>query len=336
MSVLTVLLVNDSIIQLSLHIFLYALVANLLIMSLIKSHATHTEQAFGIVLQIIILMVHIYIVYGLDKNLLYRVISVALLMLSVTIDYYILKHRDVPFVFSTVGEDAISFEDIKHYHTKIVKKSNLLEQAGKVFTPNTVKELAKEFSRHSSIRYVNKSALSKEYFEHLDESLSDLNVYIVLSDTGSPASDVIGLFTQKPFNHASISFDPELKTLVSYNGGARLTPPGLNAEMLQHFCQKEGAAIRVYRLAVTLEQKKGMVERVKKIDREGSAYNLLGLALRRSMKPNIMFCSQFVYNLLLTVGAQYFEENPDNLKPTDLIELDYDRKLEFVENILLS
>ena len=76
-----------------------------------------------------------------------------------------------------------------------------------------------------------------------------------------------------------------------------------------------------------------MLEAVRRIDREGSAYNTMGLVTKHSYKPNIMFCSQFVYRMLQEAGLTYFHKRPGEVRPTDFIELDYHRKLEFLEEI---
>jgi len=62
-------------------------------------------------------------------------------------------------------------------------------------------------------------------------------------------------------------------------------------------------------------------------------HNLLGLVFKYSHKPNIMFCSQFVYTLLIKSGTNYFEKMAAHVKPTDFVELDYYRKLEFAYEI---
>ena len=76
-----------------------------------------------------------------------------------------------------------------------------------------------------------------------------------------------------------------------------------------------------------------MLAAVERINREGSAYNMMGLVTKWSYKPNIMFCSQFVYRMLQEAGLAYFEKRPGEARPTDFVELDYRRKLEFVEEI---
>jgi hypothetical protein len=137
------------------------------------------------------------------------------------------------------------------------------------------------------------------------------------------------MFTRKQYNHASLSFDKELKTIISYNGGENIYPPGLNMEMVKYFNKKQDSSIIVYSLSISAEKKKMIIKKIKEINTEGNAYNLFGLVLKFSFKPNIMFCSQFVYKMLKDVGLNYFEKEEGQIKPTDLIELDYDRKLNY-------
>ena len=79
-----------------------------------------------------------------------------------------------------------------------------------------------------------------------------------------------------------------------------------------------------------------MIEKVREINREGSAYNLLGLAFKYSFRPNIMFCSQFVYQMLQHAGLAYFEKKSTEVRPTGFVELDYHRKLEFAYDLKLN
>ena len=194
-------------------------------------------------------------------------------------------------------------------------------------------EIIEDLPRHSSTSYINNESLTEAYFNQAERSLDDPYVYIVVSNTGSAASELISVFTQKPFNHVSFSFDENLDTILSYNGGEHVYPPGLNAEMIEFFNQKEGASMIVYRLHAGNEKKAAMIEQVRHINEQGSAYNLLGLVFKYSHRPNIMFCSQFVYSLLKKVDLNYFERKAELVKPTDLVELDYFRKLEFVREV---
>lgn len=163
--------------------------------------------------------------------------------------------------------------------------------------------------------------------------MDDEYIYLVVAKTKTAPSEVIGLFTNKQYNHISISFDQELLTAISYNGGEKILPPGLNPELLGRLTQNNGSAVMVYKLPATGRQKRIILDKIKEINTEGSAYNLLGLVFKFSYKPNIMFCSQFIYTMLKIADLNYFEYNAANVKPMDFVELDYHRKLEFVYEI---
>ena len=78
------------------------------------------------------------------------------------------------------------------------------------------------------------------------------------------------------------------------------------------------------------------MEEVRRIDQMGSSYNILGLFVPYSHKENIMFCSQFVYTILKAAGIHYFEKKPEEVKPTDFVELDYKRNSEYHSQIFLK
>jgi hypothetical protein len=180
-------------------------------------------------------------------------------------------------------------------------------------------ELVRELPRHSSSRYITRRSLPETYFDRAYATLDDPYVYIVLSDTGSPASRLIRIFTAAVYNHVSLSFDRALATLVSYNGGNRVSSPGLNAEGLSVLNGKAGASLVVYRLSLEPAQKRMLIDRIARINREGSSYNLLGLVTKKSKLPNIMFCSQFVYSSLDEAGLAYFEKEEGKVQPEDFI-----------------
>ncbi|MDR1575188.1 MAG: hypothetical protein LBS37_04205 [Treponema sp.] len=211
----------------------------------------------------------------------------------------------------------------------INKVKEVIEKGRASLSKENIDELLKDIPRHDSFRYINKGSLTKEYFDLAYQTMEDKNIYIIISNTGSPASEIISMFTRKQYNHASISFDKELKTIVSYNGGERIYPPGLNMEMIKYFNKKQDSSIIVYSIPITAEKKKKIIDKINVINKQGNAYNLFGIVFKFSFKPNIMFCSQFVYRMLKDVGLNYFEKKDGQIKPTDLIELDYYRKLKY-------
>ncbi|MDR2375494.1 MAG: hypothetical protein LBD96_03545 [Treponema sp.] len=181
-------------------------------------------------------------------------------------------------------------------------------------------ELIQDLPRHSSSRYITHGSLPSGWFERAYATLDDPYVYIVLSDTGSPASRFISLFTAAVYNHVSLAFDRNLETLVSYNGGNGVSSPGLNVESLETLNQKAGASLAIYRLRLEPAQKRIIIERIQAINREGSSYNIAGLLSGKSRLPNIMFCSQFVYSVLDEVGLAYFKKKNGEVRPEDFIK----------------
>ncbi|GHV38513.1 hypothetical protein FACS189490_00580 [Clostridia bacterium] len=250
------------------------------------------------------------------------------------INRYISAGKYASFYLPSVTEVAtVSFAELRGVIDTVNRMGGKINETRKKVTRKGVKELLRDLPRHDPFRYINNESLTDAYFEKARETLSDPSVYIIISRTGSAASELISVFTQKEYNHASLSFDRNLETIISYNGGERVYPPGLNYEMLEFFNKTKGSSVMVYRLPATSAQKLQILGKIEEINREGSAYNTMGLVLKYSHKPNIMFCSQFVYNMLKLSGLAYFTKRAENVKPTDLIELDYYKKLEFAYEI---
>lgn len=197
---------------------------------------------------------------------------------------------------------------------------------------NTVSDmflLAADMPRHNSINYINKNTLNERYFEIAQNSVESGYLYIILSSTGSAAGELIQKVTKKEYAHASIAFDEELETIVSYNGGENIYAPGLNHELIEFFSKKDDANIIIYKIKADRDKKQKVLDEIRKINHEGSSYNILGLFVPYSHRENIMFCSQFVYCMLKVAGLDYFEKKPEEVKPTDFVELDYKRNLEY-------
>ncbi len=259
-----------------------------------------------------------------------KIIGLASCYVPFIVERFLTINKYVSFYLPSLQEiSVVSFAEIKSNRDRLHEAVKGINKAGDTINWENIKSIATDIPRNSSFRYTSNGALSDEYFEQAYKSLEDPYIYIVLSDTGSPASEIISLFTHKSYSHASLAFDFDLKTIVSYNGGERVYPPGLNKEAIEFFNKKSDSGILVYRMKVTNEQKFKIIDKIKEINTEGSAYNLMGLVLKYSHKPNIMFCSQFVYKMLKYAGICYFEKRDEFVHPMDLVELDYHRKLEF-------
>ncbi len=270
-------------------------------------------------------------------QLMKNAIGVFILSLPYLLEYFVTIKKYTEFYLPSIEElNTMSFDQLKLVDEIVQGTLENVGQLRKTVTPNHLIEIAAELPRHSSIQYLNNGSLTEAYFAEVERSLSDPHLYVVVSNTGSAASEIISVFTRKQYNHASLSFDRELKTIISYNGGEKVYPPGLNQEMIEFFNKKEDSSLIVYELDAGEEQKRKLLEKIREINENGSAYNMLGLVLKTSLKPNIMFCSQFVYNMLKYVNLEYFEKADGKVKPTDLVELDYHRKLKFCYDIHLN
>jgi len=237
------------------------------------------------------------------------------------------------YQFSVMDVSSISFEMIKKIHGSGSIFNHKIRKGTSSLSKENLNEIIKDIPRHSYINYLNKNTLTDQYFEECKKTMDDKHLYIIISNTGSPASELISLFTNKAYNHVSLSFDRDLKTIISYNGGENIAPPGLNSEQLVFFNKKDDASIMVYKIPASKEKKQAVIDKIKEINEAGSAYNLIGLVTKFSIKPNIMFCSQFVYETLKFVGLEYFHSTPTKVKPTDFVENDYYRKLQFCYEI---
>jgi hypothetical protein len=264
----------------------------------------------------------------------HRIIGLIFVFAPFTIDGIINRKAGGKFLLPSV--DDIKVFTFNEVIENIEAFKKIITQGQKTFSKKNMDELLNDLPRHNSFRYINKGSLTSAYFESAYQTLDDLRIYIVISNTGSPASEIISIFTRKQYNHVSLAFDKELKTIVSYNGGEKIFPPGLNMEMIKYLNKKNDASIIVYSLPIAREQKKIIIDKIQEINEQGNAYNILGLVLKLSFRPNIMFCSQFVYKMLKIAGVKYFEMKEEQIKPTDFIEMDYERKLKYEYRIMFN
>ena len=263
-----------------------------------------------------------------------KLTSTVIIFLPLIIEkLFFIKNNNTFFMPSIQDFAVVTYAQYVHDKDKIIAAANTARKAGKALSKDNLSKALDLAPEQSSFHYVSDRNISDEYFQVAYDNIEDEHIYIVLTDSGSPASEVISIFTKRQFNHVSLSFDRDLQTVVSYNGGQNVSLPGLNHEMIDCFNKKDDSSIMLYRLSATKEQKQKMIEKIKEINQEGSAYNLLGLIFKYSFRPNIMFCSQFVYQMLKHAGLEYFEKKCTEVRPHDLIELDYYRKLEYIDEV---
>lgn len=274
---------------------------------------------------------------GIQSGLLFeleRIVAVCMIILTFFALYmnylYAVQKRFFPAVQDA---SAVSFQMMKEAYFRAGSIKNTMVKSKSTLNRNSLAEIARDIPRHSYTKYLNKGSLTEDFFRECESSLEDEHIYVVISCTGSSSSELISLFTRKEYNHVSLSFDRDLRTILSYNGGENVYPPGLNREHLDYFHRKKDASMLVYSLDAPREKKRMILDKIKEINQNGSAYNLVGLVTKVSVRPNIMFCSQFVYSILRYADLVYFTEKAACVKPSDLIERDYYRKLKFCYEI---
>jgi len=153
-------------------------------------------------------------------------------------------------------------------------------------------------------------------------------VYILLTDTWSFFTKLIKLYTKKPYNHASISFDSKLSEVYSF-GRKKVWNPfsgGFVKENVKQGLFKQ-ADCSIYSLTVTEDQMEKMKRYILEIEeqKENYRYNFFGLfgfILNKPIKrEKALFCSQFVASVLKKCNIINFEKPPSLIAPYDLQEI---------------
>ena len=239
--------------------------------------------------------------------------------------------------FDFIHLDNFAIDSVKRLQLKKENYLTIYSEGKTKLNRKNIRYLVKDIPRHGYLNYTNRKSLPNDYFKLSREYINkETKLYFVLSETGSPASEVLSLFTHEEYNHISLSFDRSLYTMLSYNGGNSYQEPGLNAESLSSLNQKEDSRLVVYSLKVDKADRFKILNRIKQINEQGSAYNVLGLLTNVSIRPNMMYCSQFVYQMLEEIHLNYFPLPQNKIKPTDFIDYDHDQTLTLEYRMSLS
>ncbi|MEH7238137.1 hypothetical protein [Bacillus sp. JJ1562] len=155
--------------------------------------------------------------------------------------------------------------------------------------------------------------------------MSKKKVYILLTDTGTLFTKLIKLYTKKPYNHASISFDSEMSEVYSFGRKTARNPfiGGFVKEDVKKGLFKK-ADCAIYSFTVTEVDIQKMKRYINEIEaqKEYYRYNLLGLFGVMFNKPlkrkKAFFCSQFVASVLNEGDSVNFEKPLSLIAPNDL------------------
>lgn len=156
-----------------------------------------------------------------------------------------------------------------------------------------------------------------------------MEVYIILTDTGTLFTKMIKKFTKQPLNHASISFTKDLDSTYSF-GRKRANNPfiggfvkeNMNGELFQD------AACAIYSCSVSEIEYRQMRKVVQQFEKQQQNYKynfigLFGVLLNKKMdRKRAFFCSEFVATILNNGGIDIKGKHPSLVKPNDLGDCD--------------
>ncbi|MBM6615478.1 hypothetical protein JTF06_11305 [Desemzia sp. RIT804] len=163
-----------------------------------------------------------------------------------------------------------------------------------------------------------------------------MNVYLLLTDTGTVFNTAIKKYTRKPYNHASLALDQQLSQVYSFARKKVYNPfigGFVQEDVTEHLLNE--ASCEIYCLTVTPLQYEQLQMILKQFERnkEQYKYNLLGvlaIPLRRDIyRENAYFCSQFVAYALGEAGISLINKSthlitPDDFRQCEQVELVYE------------
>lgn len=181
--------------------------------------------------------------------------------------------------------------------------------------------------------------------------MDNKSIYIVLSNTGTLITKMIGMYTKVPYNHVSISLDIELNEIYSF-GRKRPKNPLFGGFVREYtnkgtFAYFKDTTCSVYEIKVNKNQYEEIKSNIDKFKSKKNMYyfNILGfvfVVLNIPVKfPYGYFCSHFVSQILEDSNVKLFNKKSTLVTPIDFYKLHnvnmiYEGKLCEYKNPLLE
>lgn len=154
-----------------------------------------------------------------------------------------------------------------------------------------------------------------------------MEVYIILSDTGTIFTKMIRLFTRYPFNHASISFTKNLETTYSF-GRKRAKNPFIGGFVKENLNGMlfQNATCAIFKCSISSHQYYQMLHYIKQMEARKREYKynflgLFGILLDKEWdRKNAFFCSEFVATILNNGGVAIKDKPACLVAPKDFSE----------------
>lgn len=152
-------------------------------------------------------------------------------------------------------------------------------------------------------------------------------VYVVLSDTGSVLTRLIGFYTKSKYNHCSISFDPEFKELYSF-GRKQPRNPFLGGFVKESFYEGtfkrfENTTCLVLKMPVEADSYERIYRNIEFFKENMNLYHynfvgLFGAAVGREVsRRNGYYCSHFVAKVIEDADVKLWDTPAFLVKPED-------------------
>jgi hypothetical protein len=118
-----------------------------------------------------------------------RMIGIIFVLVPFFINKIFSENKNKNFYLPSVQDiTVLTFNEIVENINKI---KEVIEKGRESLSKENINELLKDVPRHDSFRYINKGSLTNEYFDLAYQTMDDKNIYIVISNTGSPAVESI-------------------------------------------------------------------------------------------------------------------------------------------------
>ncbi|OGO77984.1 MAG: hypothetical protein A2Y23_12070 [Clostridiales bacterium GWB2_37_7] len=161
--------------------------------------------------------------------------------------------------------------------------------------------------------------------------MKDRYIYLVFTKTGTWLSNLIYIFSNIKYAHASLSFDKSFTKMYSFGRTNPENPfsGGFVVESLYDGVYKKflSCECMIYRVPVTEEQYCSLHEQVKGFIKEKDKlkYNFLGLfGILFNMplnRQNSFFCSQFVSKVLIESKVFECDKTPELIRTDELFSI---------------
>lgn len=167
-----------------------------------------------------------------------------------------------------------------------------------------------------------------------------MEVYIIFTDTKTSLSRMIKTYTQHPYSHVSISFDPGLGEVYSFgrkNVGNAFIGGFVKEDMHNHLFQRAHCA--VYKCSVTPEGYSAIRALIDEMELQHDQYTynlsgLFGVVMNRGVeRKNSFFCSQFIAELLKRGGVRISDKPASLIMPRDIF---YSDELQFLYSGMMT